>query len=488
MNTIKWISNDQFDIFKDLLEIPDYLIETPLYFNDIYIKNYIKTPLYNGMYKNEVYGNVDNLTQYIDHIPIKKLIFNTTLNITIDDINGIINILSIALFKHFNFIITNLIHKYSDNIHYFVPKMNDNYIYDFITNLSKIHDTIHIDNFIGYTSLLNNTYNKLDYDIQCSDFIWMCNLKKYNYINILNIPLIKVEDNIIFKSNYVENGINDISIFSSKIRNFMKNSFLIDIIYKDIIQEFINVYNFTYVGESLNNHLCLQHDTLNKQWLLNSIYNIYNNKVPLVPIIDKSFGPESTLNIQISLKYNTMRALSDFDDVIINKHLNDVTVGANLIISLPWLDSNTYIIKTKIKLYMQQKIYIYKTKNYSEAVNTKNHSTEGNYYVLSLYDNWYVVGNMPTKIYPTSNIIVQPLSILPSLSLPGTINGNAVIVDDKIYTINNVNMNSKQLQYLWSSGKYLTDWGYYYYKHYNKISNIPLLNTNDILYHLEANV
>lgn len=509
MKTIKWVSNDQYDIMKDMFGLPNYLVEAPLYIdddgNDIYIQNYIRTPLYNGMVLNEVYGKVENFQPYIDDIPIKRLTFYTDKTLTIDEVNGIISILTTVFCKNYHYPINNIIHQY-DQGHYFIPTVaydplyNAPYIfpplnpdisytapytasyntannvniydvYDTIENIEKIHNNVIVDNMVGYTTLLNNRYEDIDQDILCSDFIWMCNLDKYNYINMYDIPVVKVEEIIQFKSALVERGIHDIDTFVDTIRNLMRHSFLIDVSYKDIIEEFINIYHFTLVGYSLNNHICLQHPFLDKQWLLNAIYNIYNNKLPMLSIADKwVFLYESNLTTQISLKYATMRALYETNNPVLQKHVNDIVVDSGLIITVPFLSDNTTDIIIKINLYMKQSISIYEAKDEHDA---KAHGV-----ALSLYNKWYAI--IDGK--PMRNDVI-------SLNIPGTVENNRVYVDGKMYYLDqNTKITDRQLQYLWSSGKFLNDWAYNYYITNNKISVIPLLHTDDILYYLEANV
>jgi hypothetical protein len=481
MKTIKWVSNNNYDIMKDLLEIPGYLVEAPFYIDDIYVQNYTQTPLYYGMILNEVYGKVDNLQQYIDMIPIQSLSFHTNQRLTIDDVNGIIAILYVVLCKNFNYNISNIIHSYDNNDknHHFIPKVNQYDIYDTIENIEKIHNIVVLNHFIGYTTLLNNTYENIDKDILCSDFIWMCPIEKYNYINILDIPLIKIEDMTMLKSSYIERGINDIDIFVDTIRNLMKHSFFIDIIYKDIVAELIDVYHFVLVGHSLHNQICLQHNFLDKQWIINAIYNIYNNKLPMIAIGDKwIFSYESNITTQLSLKYAATKALDETNIQVLKKHLNDVTVGSDLILVIPFLSDNTNDIIIKINLYMKQPIHIYKTKDQNEAIYNQRNS-DGRFYALSLYNDWYVVGNNKTTIIPATETLRTNI-ILPSLTLPMDNRMNEIIPNNKI--------TDRQLQYLWSSGRFLNDWAYNYYKIYNKIAKVPLLNTEEILYHLEANV
>jgi hypothetical protein len=429
------------------LEVPDYLAETPLYFDDIYIQNYTRTPLYNRLVLNECYcnGKVDNLQQYINSIPIKKLTFHTKHKLTIDEVNGVVNILFIALCKKFHYPITNIVHYY-DNGHHFVPKINAHDIYDTDDHVALVHNTIVINNFIGYTSILNNKYEEIDHDILCSDLIWMCPLE--NYINMLDIPIIKIEDDILYKSSLIERGANDMDHYVDTIRNLMKHSFLIDIIYKDIVEEFINVYHFVLVGYSLNNQICLQHSYLDKQWFLNAIYNIYNNnKLPMISLVDKwVFSYEPTPSTQAALKYAATKAIMETNDKVLSKHIHDITVGSDLIVSIPFLSSDTNDIIIKINLYMKQKVY-------------------------------------------NTTLLTNNKIILPPLQLPGQIDNNFITADSKLYTLDQIDkITERQLQYLWSSGRFLNDWAYNYYNKFRQISQVPLLNTSDVLYHLESNV
>lgn len=460
--TFTWISNSNYDIFEKLLGVPDYLIETPLAYENILIKNYIKTPLAHGFYKNEIYGtNVNKFDGYVNEENIKRLVFTTEEILTIYDVNGIIELLSIVLFKKYAYTVDMILHEFMDGVNYFTPKINLNDVYT-IDNIS-----INIDNFIGYVPLLSDM--DLGLDVKTSDFIFLCNIERYHYEIIEGIVVIKIGSNAYqeLKSQSVEDVMNDIDVFASQIKYYMQKCFLIDSRYEGIMNEFIQVYEFVFVKKALNGQLCYKHDFLTKRWVLDALDAINNNELPTY--LFNSDVYETNLEIIAKLQYCAIRAVitDNTKSEILSRHLHQITGASDGTISVPILSNDISTIKNKINLYMKGNVFITKVKNESDGINTEM-KNKGISFTFKVYDQWMFGSNVQSKIYTTTRDLtsVRPLS---NLQLP--------LIDLEPTE----KMGQEQIDYLWINGKLLTDWAYYYYTTYGKISKVALLDADSLI-------
>lgn len=466
--TFTWISNSKYDIFEKLLLVPDYLIETPLAYENILIKNYVKTPLSHGFYKNEIYGNnVQDFETYVNDETIKRLVFSTDKVITINDINGIIELLSIVLCKKYCYKIDNVMHEFVDGIHYFTPKNNLHDLYT-IDNIS-----INIDTFIGYVPLLSGVYldssqknTQYILDIQTSDLLFLCNIDKYHYEVITgDIVVIKIgsDDYYELKAQQVENAVNDIDIFASEVQYYKEHCFLMHAKYKDIMQEFIEVYHFEFVKKAKNGDFCYKHDVLDKRWVLGAIDAINNNELPTITFYSNMY--EVNADVMAKLQYSVLRAVDEINNDVLSRHLHQISVASDGTITIPVLNlDDVETIKVKVNLYMKNNVYLYKIKNESDGLNTASR-VDGISFVFKINDQWIFASNVKTKIYTTTQTLsnIRPLK---DLQLP--------MIDLKPTE----KMDQEQIDYLWVNGKLLSDWAYYYYINKNKLSKVPLLNAD----------
>lgn len=458
--TFTWISNSNYDIFEKLLGVPDYLIETPLAYEKILIKNYVKTPLSHGFYKNEIYGdNVIEFGRYVNDDNIKRLVFTTEELITINDVNGIIELLSIVLWKKYQYKVDNIAHDYIEGVHVFTPKVNLNDVYT-IDNIS-----INVDIFIGYVPLLSD--EDLDLALKVNDLIFICDIEKYHYEVLEGVVVIKIGSNDYYelKAQSVENAMNDIDIYASQVTYYMKHYFLLDGKYEGIMNEFINVYGFEFVKKALNGELCYKHAFLDKRWVLSAIDAIYNNELPTFTFNSGFY--EINKEVLYKLYYCTLRAMHETKNDILRKHLKQVSVATDGTITIPIL--NTEIIddvKMKVTMYMNKEVFIQKVKTESDGIHTGN-KINGISFTFKVYDQWIFASNIKSKIYNTTRDLteVKPLKDLqlPMIALEPT-----------------EKMGQEQVDYLWVNGKLLTDWAYYYYTTYGKISKVPFLNADDL--------
>ena len=183
-STITWVSD--IDLFKQLLDIPSYLIETPLLVNDLLIDEYIRTPLYKGLIKHEIHIQGSNHAivdfNYLIQNDLKILTY-TTRFIKVEEILGFTRQLQIALYQQGY--ITDIKYYMNGDDMTFVPMINGEHLYVYK------HIDIDVDSFIGYKPLVDLYIDPVELKIAASDLIYQCDLTPFDYI-VNYIPVVKV--------------------------------------------------------------------------------------------------------------------------------------------------------------------------------------------------------------------------------------------------------------------------------------------------------
>lgn len=523
LKTFTWISfPSYYDVFQQLLGVSDYNVQGPLAIDDMLIHSYIRIPLYNGFVKNTItsYNISDNFERLTFNNNIVKLIFNINNIIETNEIQGVIDILKIILYKYFNYNIDTIHIEKTDTMIKLVPMTKILYLnttyneYVYCTNkiFNNINQTINIENIIGYRPLLTlcqDIYN-IDIDVLSSDLIWTYDLSSFNYVNLLNIPIISMLDNINneIKSVYIEFNTDKILPMISHILKLQINSFYLSNDYLPILHELIKVFNFTIINSKLTDKFCMKHDVFDKNWILNTIDNISNGKLPMYSIINSwYFDYESDINSMVFLKYATIRSIIDYiidqgkdEYYILLDHLNDIIIHSDLSVYIPILSIDMIdFIKHNINNYLGKEKYVKMVSNENDAVFLKlklsTLYSKASFLVFELHDNWYVVGNVEILNedyihYDKFNKYYIPYNpdFVNELIKRKHINFNIPINNRIIEYTGNDNITDKQLQYLWSSGKYLQDWAKFYYLKFNIVSIIPFKTTSSIMFNLTVNV
>jgi hypothetical protein len=462
-STFTWISDTQ-DVFKELFGIPDYLIETPLGIDNIFIQSYTKTPLYNGIYKNEVYGQIEELKTLIDNkfsfpaeggenrvlSPKARILSFYVPGKNVSVIKGLSDLLKLILNNVFNYNVT------------YVDYNNDT-----LTPMDLIYITdniIDINSLIGYKPLLDY------YD----ETVWVPGVA---YKNIFNIPVVRVNND-----KDKENLASLVEFAIDNRDTIVGRGFAIDLIYKDIVMELARVFKFDTFELTINK---IGVDGIDKLWLMDNIYNISVGKLPMTKLI---FKGESNITNMAKWKFAAIRTVIDLakKEPLLLNHLRDIVVTSDLIVYLPTLTKDTTMLHQKIELYNKHlHVQVYNTKE--DAIDSRINNTAGIYlsFPINPDGTWVVVGTMPiltTKnknniktndeygVYELIDKVVEPIKI------------------DIPYNFNLPNLTVKQIEYLWQTGKFLQDWAFYYYKQFNTISTLPFKPLSEVQALLTANV
>jgi hypothetical protein len=389
-----WVSQHD-DVFYKLFNIASDDIETPLALDNMIIYNYTKIPLYKGLYKNEM--KVDYMTDEFKNLidnDINQLSFDLK-NVTTLELQGVINLLKIILYKHFNYHIDNINVTYDDYI-VLTPMVNiqtmDNVsiepIYMHQIDLDELKQFININQLIGYKPLLPN---ELNLTILASDLIWTANLSAFNYINLLNIPSIPIDgvDQKHYQSSLIEFAIDPLTTVISHINNLIKNTFMLDGEYKEEINGIISQFQFKIIPSLLTNKLFLQHSFLDKKWLLLNL-----NQLPRYVLASHwTFNYPSNLTTMAYLKYSAIKSLIDYSHQLNHPELLDyidiIQVDSTLNVTIPfiYLDMIDYMTK-------QIHHYLNTTSFHVEFYDDQPLVQQDDLLTFPLYNQWVVVNDM----------------------------------------------------------------------------------------------
>ncbi len=356
-------------------------IETPFATDDLFIKFFNKTPLYNGLYKYEmdVVGSID-IESY------EKLTFKTYI-IDIDKVYWLNRLIQIILYRmgyHVNHVIIDTI---GDHIIY-TPTISGEYVY--IENPIDLN----IESLIGYKALIDD--DNVSIEIASSDLIWLCDLSLFKYDIIYDIPVILVNgvEDLRLRTSKIEFAMNPVLAVQSNIYTLLKNTFY----YPDYDKELIIRYGFKILGENY-----LQHDLFDKYWL-------DQNEQSYIIDGDWLLMYESNVKSVAYLKYAAIRAYVDlYQKTKMMHRVNDIKVGFDLLVYMP-IDSDKDIekLKNKINIYMTVKKnnpFIYVTnKNHAVSIYL---SSQGTALTFPFYDEWVVVSNIKENINVTNKIDVD---------------------------------------------------------------------------------
>jgi hypothetical protein len=343
---ITWISNQ--DLFFNLLGVYDEDIETPLAFDDMLITYYKKSPLYKGLYKNEI--TVNHVSDQFKSL-ITNDIQQLTFNITINNSNKLLNItslLKIMLYKHYQYDINDIMIQYTNDTVVLIPTANVNDSIDNIyctqDNYNKITTLIDLSQLVNYTPLLDLTNDPISLEIKSSDLIWTYDLSPFNYINLYDIPVVNINSNdaIDTKACYVELTIDKISPIVSYIINLLPTTFFVTDINKNVIDRLTTDFNFKVIPSLLTpNRFCLQHNCLDEQWFYQNLNRLDNNKTPLYSFNIGLYDYRHTqdlLQAMLALKEITIKAYTQ----ITNNNLlaNDIYVDSSMNVTVPILNDS----------------------------------------------------------------------------------------------------------------------------------------------------
>lgn len=332
--TIVWVTEK--DIFEALLEVPGYLVESPLVLNNILINQYIRTPLYKGLIKHEV--DVEGTSEDIENFNTLiqnnlKIITFTTKLIKVEEILGFTRQLQIALFKQ----------GYKCKIKYdfeglqmtFTPIINGEYLYAYDDII------LDVDQFIGYKPLIDLYIDPVKLHIASSDLIYECDLTPFDYKTVNNIPVVKI------------NGQTEQEVFSTRAE-FGMDKLL------PIVSRLIYLHN---------------QPTLR-------------------------FKSKQNINNQIYLKYAAIRAFVDtYKNTPDLENYKKIIVDADLNVILPNNNNiknkiNQYMYQKKSDYFIQPYNTLKEANNARALMTLEN---DGIYLTISNHGKYYVVGNIKPK-------------------------------------------------------------------------------------------
>lgn len=353
-------------------------IETPFATDDLFIKYFNKTPLYNGLYKYEMVAEPK-----IEIESYEKLTFKTYI-IDIDKVYWLNKLIQILLYRmgyHVNHVIIDTIGDYI----IYTPTISGEYVYMDPIDLD-------IEPLIGYKALIDD--DNVSIEILASDLIWLCDLSLFKYDTIYDIPVIPVNgtEDLRLRTSKIEFAMNPLLAVQSNIYTLLKNTFY----YPDYDKQFVTQYGFKILKENY-----LQHDLFDKYWLEHTpSYMIDGDWVLMY---------ESNVKSVAYLKYAAIRAYVDiYQDTKMMNRVNDIKVGFDLLVSMPInSDKDIEKLKNKINIYMTVKKnnpFIYVT-NKNEAIATYL-SSQGTALTFPFYDEWVVVSNRKENINVKNNVNV----------------------------------------------------------------------------------
>lgn len=337
---LEWASD--IDIFEELINEKYVNIDTPLVINNVLITQYNYTKLYHNvvLHRIHIQGKDNDIENF------KLLLDNRyqPLRFKFDGLSEVESFwlsryIQLLLYKNYHFNVTSVIN--IDNI--FTPYINTNYIY--------VKDNIDIDftKVIGYLPLIDTYIEKVDLPLATSDLINILDLSLFDYVHIYGIPSIKINGDTHQRINatMTEFGYHQTAYIVTNLYHLIQNTFIIE--QQDRLNELINMYKFKVMLKK-DNLLYLQHSFLNKEWIVNNMDRINDNKLPLIKITGEwvwAFNP--TFETKIYLYYAA----------ILNSKSYDVEVDDDLAITLPLYDNNVEVIKCNINKTLNQPLPSY---------------------------------------------------------------------------------------------------------------------------------
>jgi hypothetical protein len=351
---LTWIS--QNDTFYQLLGVSDEDIETPLAIHDMLITYYKKTPLYKGLSKNELMAtNINHFKSLIDPdikmdsslsvlnsinniIDIKQFTLTTNLSNN-DELNNLTLFIKIILYKHFNYDINDVVIQYTDTSIILIPTVNVNqnidYLYCTIDDFNKMTSFINLDQCIGYKPLLSLTHDPITIELLASDLVWTLDLSSFDYLNLYNIPVVSIKGRDIdhAKATYIEFTLDTISPLVSSIASLLPNTFIIQL-NKNIVNLLISQYNFKILPISLPDVVCLQHECLNQQWVMNNMTRLEQNGPSLYPFtvyFEPYLTTKELVKAMAKIYYMATIIYKRYD----TQYVNDIVVDSTLTAFIP---------------------------------------------------------------------------------------------------------------------------------------------------------
>ena len=385
---LTWIANPiHNDYFKSLFDMPDFLIETPLVtIDDVFINNYIRIPLINGIYKYDIdvvipKGNhhfIDAFHSFVSSIDLEPLKITTTKKINENELLGLISILKIILNLHFNYIIEHIEYYFLENTTIFMPMIKNktvDYIYGTNKHINNIQSFIDIDIFIGYKSLLSLYYKEIPTETYVSDLINLLPLKQYHCKIISDIPVVAVDGQMVNEAFATMTEFN-IDSLSGIVKELMS---LNNQVFKVCSNE-INL-DYTYdmkIKEKKDDCLYLFKDEYrDKDWLL----DVSQTKLPIYRIIgDWVFNHKSNIDTIVYLTYVVKKNIKD---------LKNVHIASDLSITLPIALNQINYFKNKITIDMDKPKLIVKATDKNDALLKKKTLNAND--ILLLNNHWYVI-------------------------------------------------------------------------------------------------
>lgn len=332
---LTWIS--QNDTFYQLLGVSDENIETPLAMNDMLITYYKKTPLYKGLSKNELMAtNINQFKSMIDP-DIQQLTLTTNLSNN-DELNNLTLFIKIILYKHFDYDINDVVIQYTETSIILMPTVNVNedvdYLYCTTDDFNKMTSFINLDQCIGYKPLLSLTHDPITIELLASDLVWTVDLSAFDYLNLYNIPVVSIKGRDIdhAKATYIEFTLDTLSPLVSSIASLLPNTFIIQL-NKNIVNLLLE-FDFKILPISLPDVVCLQHECLNQQWVINNMSRFEQNGPPLYPftVYFEPYVTTKELVIAMAKIYYIATTIYQKYDT---EYVNDIVVDSTLTAFIP---------------------------------------------------------------------------------------------------------------------------------------------------------
>ncbi len=336
-STIVWISDK--DLFKELLDVPSYMIDTPLVMANLLISQYIRIPLYKGLVKHEI--DVEGSDEAINHF--NQLIINdleiltfTTKLIKVEEILGFTRQLQIALYR-LNYK-TKIQYQFDGDYMIFTPTVKGEYLY------TNDHIDIDIEKMIGYKPLVDLYIEPVKLHIASSQLIYNLDLTDFNYHVIHDVVVVEV------------NGQTEQEVFATRAE-FGMDKLL------PVVSKLINLHNQPSIHVKSNNKIYLKY---------------------------------AAIRAYVDLYKNTIK-LENYKKIAIDSNDNVILPDG------PWIPGNITEIKNKIDQYMHHKKSDYFVQPYptlKEAATARALMTlenDGIYLSVKQNNQYYVVGNIKPK-------------------------------------------------------------------------------------------
>ena len=317
-------------------------------------------------------------------------------------------ILKILLYKYYGFVCVNVI----NNNNIIIPiikwdKDQSGEVYGTSCEIASILQFIDISALIGYRPLLSLYHSQLSdisLDIMSSELVYSLNLSKFEYVDVLGIPCVKVcgKQVGIIRSTMSEFTYDDIAPLITTLYQLINNSFYIDInndknVDKNKILQIARVYNIKLIYETPTRlyFRSENRDDLNLVGfnITSAMLDINNGNIPRVSIVgDWLWMYKSDLQTLAKLKYAAIRAFYDMyknNDVMMSQ-VDKIHVGADMVINAAVNKTDVNIFKSLVRGYLDAEIRIYVAENEKDAMYVKVNQGDGIFVVYNVFGQWVV--------------------------------------------------------------------------------------------------